>query len=150
MPTAYEQEIQRWRDARQRRLAAPDGWLTLVDRVVLAEGENQVAIGNITVEGGRAMFRARPGLEVRHGADVVHERELRSEEDGPPDTLTSGGRSYELYRRGDVLAVRTRDAAAPARAAFAGVDFFPIDPRWRIVARFERFDPPRHTQLAYD
>jgi uncharacterized protein (DUF1684 family) len=153
----YEREIARWRERRARRLQSPEGWLTLVDRRVLAEGDNELPLGTITIRGHEARLRVRPGAVVTLGEQplgggegAAGERLLRVEEDAPPESLWFEGRAYELFRRGDVFVVRVRDPNAPARLAFPGITHFPIDPRWRIVARFDRYQPPRHTMHEYD
>jgi uncharacterized protein (DUF1684 family) len=38
--------------------------------------------------------------------------------------------------------VRLKDAKSPARAKFTGLEYFPIDPRYRVVARFVPHDKP--------
>ena len=48
-----------------------------------------------------------------------------------------------LIRRGDKIGVRVKDSQSQARRSFHGLDYFPIDPSWRIEARFEPYDPPR-------
>jgi len=148
---AYVSEIDRWHERRAKRLQAPDGWLTLVDRQVLDEGDNELPLGTLTIRGHEARLRVRQGAAVTlEGQPVTGERVLRSEEGGPRETLWFDGRAYELFRRGEMLAVRVRDPAAPARRDFRGIDRYPVDPRWRIVARFDRYDPPRHTMHEYD
>jgi len=155
-PDDYERQIARWREARDRRLRSPDGWLTLVDRVVLEEGDNALPPGTFTIRGEEARFRARPGAAVTLAGQLLPaegpgaERVLRPDEGGPAETLWYEGRAYELFRRGDLHAVRVKDPEAPARHAFRGLDHYPVDRRWRIVARFDRFDPPRHTMHAYE
>jgi uncharacterized protein (DUF1684 family) len=122
--------------------------LTLVDRIVLDEGENELPIGTITLRDSQATLRARHGVTL--GGAPAGERVLRSDEGGPPDSLLFEGRIYELFRRGGAFAVRVKDPQAPALLAFAGLEYFPIDPAWRIVARWERYQPPRQTLHQFD
>jgi uncharacterized protein (DUF1684 family) len=144
----HRRSIELWREARVQRLRSPDGWLTLVDRVLLEEGDNQLPIGIITLEGGKARLRARP--EVTLNGAPAGERELRSDEGGPSDSLAFEGRVYELFRRGGAFAVRVKDPQAPALLQFSGLEYFPIDPTWRIVGRWERYQPPRQALHQYD
>jgi uncharacterized protein (DUF1684 family) len=134
----HARAVARWRQAREARLRAPGGWLSLVDRIALGEGENEVPIGTILVRGGEARFRARPDLAVTCAGLPVSERLLAADEGGGAahDVLLCEGRSYELVRREGSLAVRVKDPRSPALSRFRGLDFFPRDPRWRIVARF--------------
>lgn len=140
--------IELWRQQRVQRLRSPSGWLTLVDRIVLEAGDNQLAIGTITVRDGQARLRARAGVTL--DGQPVGERVLRSDEGGPPDSLRFEGRTWELFRRGEVFAVRVKDPQAPALQQFAGIDHFPIDRRWRVVARWERYQPPHTTLHQFD
>ena len=150
----YQSEIARWREGRVRRLRSPGGWLTLVERRVLAEGPTDVPFGTVTVHRGQARLRVRAGaavsIEGKALDDAGPERILRTDEDAPAETLTFEGRSYEVFRRGDVFAMRVKDPDAPALRTFGGLEYFPLNPDWRIVARFERYDPPRHTAHEYD
>jgi uncharacterized protein (DUF1684 family) len=149
-PATYEQEVERWRAARLARLVAPTGWLSLVDRVVLDPGDNDVGIGTATLAGGEVRFRAREGVAVTLRGQPVVEQVLAPDDGGAPDRLVSAGRTYELHRRGDFFAFRAKDPNAPARLGFPGLDHFPLDARWRIEARFERYEPPRETFHVYD
>jgi uncharacterized protein len=126
----HQRTILAWRQARQQRLRAPTGWLALVDRLPLAEGDNPLPFGTIAIAGATA----------RLGDRVLHE----------DDSIPHDGKSYELSRRGDEFALRVKDPSAAALTAFAGLDYFPIDLAWRVVARFERYQPPRETQHQYD
>ena len=148
MSDAYERSVLAWRELRAERLRGPTSWLTLVDRVVLEEGENELPLGTIELRAGVARLRARPGVTL--AGEPVEERVLRSEEGGPADLLLFEGRSYELYRRGDVFAVRTKDPQSPARLGCAGLEHWPIDPAWRIVARWQRYQPMHETVHQYD
>jgi uncharacterized protein (DUF1684 family) len=144
----YQRTIELWRERRVQRLRASDGWLTLVDRILLGEGDNELPIGTITLRDGVAELRARPGVTLHE--QPVARRVLRSDEGGPSDTLLFAGRSYELFRRGPVFAVRVKDPRAPALAAFAGLGHFPLDPSWRMAARWEPYRPPRQTVHQFD
>jgi uncharacterized protein len=150
-PAAWREDVEHWRQARLHRLQAPDGWLSLVDRIQLDEGDNPLDIGTATLSGGQVQFRAREGVNVTLLGAPVAELHWRADAEGTgPDRLESGGRRYELMRRGSVLVVRVRDPRAPSLLEFPGLEHFPIEPRWRVVARFERFDPPRTTRHHYE
>jgi uncharacterized protein len=149
---AHRQQVERWRRAREGRLQSPTGWLSLVDRVLLDPGDNSLPAGVFTLAGARVSFRPADGAAVTlAGQPVVTARELRTDAGGvPPDRLESGGRSYEVIRRGDVFAVRVKDPRSPALVGFRGLGYFPVDPAFRVVARFSRFDPPRTTRHTLD
>jgi uncharacterized protein (DUF1684 family) len=140
--------IELWREQRVQRLRSPSGWLTLVDRILIDPGDNELPIGTITLRDGVARLRARPGVTL--AGQPVGERVLRSDEGGPADSLSFEGRTYELFRRGEAFAVRVKDPQSPALRQFAGLAHFPIDPRWRVRARWQRHDPPHQTVHQFD
>jgi uncharacterized protein (DUF1684 family) len=129
-PDEHQRLVLAWRQARQQRLRSPTGWLALVDRLSLSDGDNPLPFGVVTVTGGTARLDGR----------------LLADE----EAIRHGGKVYELSRRGDQLSFRVKDPEAPALRAFTGLPYFPIDLAWRIVARFERFEPPRQVQHQYD
>ena len=55
---------------------------------------------------------------------------------GEPTLLELGDLRLCVIERGGRLAVRTWDTASPRRREFAGIDHWPVDPRWRLEARF--------------
>jgi hypothetical protein len=114
----YEDEIRGKRAAREARLAAEDGWLTVVDRHELEAGPNVLPFGTVDLTGGVARFGDR--VLATDVDAIVHE-----------------GLRYEYVERGGIHAIRVRDPQSPARTRFRGLDYFPIDPRWRIVARVD-------------
>jgi uncharacterized protein (DUF1684 family) len=143
-----------WRQKRIARLEAPDGWLTLVGLEWLEEGRNQLgsseqaevrfpakapaAIGTITRQGKELTLEPAPGVSLRVGDQVVSgPTRLVSDADGEPTTVTLGSLSFFVIERGDRYAVRIKDSESPVRAAFTGIDMYPVSPQWRVRARFE-------------
>jgi uncharacterized protein (DUF1684 family) len=129
--------VQRWRQARQERLLAPDGWLALVDRILLAEGDNATPVGVVRVGAGRAWLRARTDVEVSVNGEPAGECELHTEDDGALDRVAAGGLTYELSSIEGQLSLRVKDPRSAARRDFRGLSFFPTDLPWRRRARFE-------------
>jgi len=156
-----EAEIARWRASRRDRVAGPEGWLTVVGLAWLVEGSNPVGsdpddrvvlppsaagrFGSIEVRGSLAILRASEPFD--HEGRTVTELPLVPDDPGPPTVVRLGTVSFFVIRRDERLAVRVRDAEAPARKGFGGLEYFPVDPRWRVAARFEPFDPPRTLRL---
>lgn len=150
---AYFDEIESWRAGRIERLQRPDGWLTLVGLAWLQPGDNSVGsaagsvvelpasaparLGTIRVVGDEATFTAAPGVEVTSAGEPVPTVRLRSDRDGDPTVLTHGTVSFYAIGRNGRLAVRVKDSEAAARKRFAGIEHFPVDPKWRVEARFE-------------
>jgi uncharacterized protein (DUF1684 family) len=51
--------------------------------------------------------------------------------------------SWFVIERFGQYGVRLRDSAAPAFREFDGIDRYPTDAGWRILGRFEPYDPPK-------
>ena len=151
----YTEHIETVRRRRLERLTAPRGWLTLVGLEWLQPGENRVGAdpdadvvlrgvdapafaGTIVLTDATARFIPAPRADVTHDGRLLDEPlELRDDLEAEPTLLEIGTLSFHLIRRGDRLGIRVRDALAEARTGFAGLRYFPIDPSWRIEARFE-------------
>ncbi len=157
---AYRSEIEEWRASRLSRLTAEDGWPSVVGLFWLEEGENgfgsakdntvvlpppaPARMGTIVLENGRATVRVLPGVELTaDGKAVSAPRTLASDASESVTRLRSGTLLFYLIERAGKLAVRVKDSQSQARREFHGLDYFPIDPSWRLTARFEPYDPPR-------
>ena len=161
---AYHQQIVHWRQQRLQTLTAADGWLTLVGLIWLRPGGQtlgRAADNSIVLPVGPAhlgMFtltaddRVRLDLATDSGATVdgraVASVELRDDRDPRPSQVRFGTSSLTLLDRSGRKALRVKDSTATTRTAFRGLDYFPVDPSWRIEARFEPFVPVHHIELA--
>ena len=170
----YRSEIETWRQQRAEKLRRDDGWLTLAGLSWLDPGRNTFGsgpeakiplhgagvppiAGAIVLENGRARLEPAPGLRRAEAASAAQAgaaltadgrpagaSDLVSDENGSPTVLRIGTFSFFVIRRGEKLGVRVRDTESAARKNFKGLDYFPIDPGWRVTARFEPYTPPKH------
>jgi uncharacterized protein (DUF1684 family) len=164
----YRHEIEAWRAERVERLTAADGYLTLAGLFWLDEGDSSFGAGssNAIVLPAADGVPERAGV-LRLGADgaVTLEPEvdvalsldgqpvqpgqvLHSDTAGDPDVLHLGRLSLYVIARGDRLAIRVKDPESATRRGFAGLEYFPIDPAFRVTARLEAFDEPRPVSIA--
>jgi len=159
----YEDELNAERAARVGRLTAPDGWLSLIGLHFLAPGDNAVGsgpdnqivlaagparLGNVAVDAaGRARLQVTPGVEVRVNGAPVLSAELGDGRTGRPVTVTCGTVSFFVIERGGRLALRVRDTESRRRRDFAGIEYFPTDPAWRIEATWEPYERPREVPI---
>jgi uncharacterized protein (DUF1684 family) len=144
---AYEGEMRLFRAKRDAALRAEDGWLAASGLVVLSDGANHLEFGTITVRGDSVHFVARVSTLVLHRSAPIREAWIRPDQDD--DILYVGRTSHQLIRRGDTLAIRSRDPEALLRRAFQGSDWFPVDPSWRVYARAVPLERPRPLMLSY-
>lgn len=160
----YRREIETWRQRRAERLLRDDGWLTLAGLFWLDPGRNTFGsdpsakislrgsgvpptAGAIVLENGRARLEPAPGTALTADGRPAVAAPLVSDENGEPTVLRIGTFSFFVIRRGEKMGVRARDTESPARKNFKGLDDFPIDPGWRVTARFEPYSPQKHIPI---
>jgi uncharacterized protein len=159
--STWRAAVERERAAREARLRDPMGWLSLVglhwlqpgrqrfggstrNEIVLkpADGDVAAVAGVIEVTGSRVLLHPEPGAALTVGGrPIVDVVELADDEADTPTMLELASLRLVLIRRAGRLGLRVRDTAAPALRAFQSLDYFAIDPRWRISARLLRGAP---------
>jgi uncharacterized protein (DUF1684 family) len=147
-----------WHRDRLARLASEDGWLSLVGLEWLGEGANRVGrdpagevvysgfpadhLATLHVENG--VVRIEPAANLPEGVslhDLPADGVMTADTQGAPAVVRTGGVRFHIIERGGRLAVRIKDADAPARTGFKGIERFPVSETWRITAEFEPADP---------
>ena len=162
----YQQEIRDWQNRRLRKLTAADGWTTLVGLLWLEDGENSFGraasnrivmdypglpqqVGTFRVRGTQVSFSAAPDAPVMHaGQPVSNLGPLIDDAGGTPTLLNTGSVSFHLLERSGRLGIRVRDSAAATRVHFRGLEYFPIDEKWRLAARFEPYQPVKTVSIV--
>ena len=174
MTSEFEREHMAWRKARVARLTARDGWLSLIGKFFLEPGV-AVPVGSGAVEGvlvpashapaqlGRVELSDRrvvftpiapQGLSLQRAGSTAREPlsepvTLQSDAHGPGDRVLFGELQFDVMERADSFAVRVRDVSR-ANAEFDGIDYYPLDPSWRVTARLEPYTPERAIDLVYE
>lgn len=160
---ALAEETEQWHADRLERLTAGDGWLSLVGLEWLDEGPNRVGgdpdgevvyagfpadhIATVFVRDGSVRIEPAPlpaGLSLE---GVPEGGTLIKDTDGPPTVVSIGGIRFHVIERDGRLALRIKDANAPTRTGFAGIERYPVDPSWRITARFEPPSEPATIEM---
>jgi len=153
--SGYQQEIAQWRAEREAKLKADDGWLTVVGLHWLHEGVNTVGsdpnadaplpaslparVGTITLSKGKVHFK--PGSGVR-----LKEMDLKTDVTEQYDRLALGRVKFFVIERETKFGVRVKDNDSEARKKFAGLRWYPVDPSWKIKAKFI----PSPHQVSFD
>lgn len=161
----WETEADQWRARRLAALLRDDGWLTLIGLEWIETGSNRVGsspknevvirsasvpkwLGVIVVEqmprlsgGEQVHAKARfvpnaSGTVFLDGEPVDEPLVMHTDAEEDTTILTSGTTQFHLIERGDRLGVRIKDSKAAALLDFAGLEYYPFDPDWRIEGRF--------------
>ncbi len=159
---AYRKQIEDWRAKRVERLKSPNGWLSLVGLEWLKEGANTVGsakdnaiviakapphLGTVVLDRGRATMSLDPrATEAKIDGEKKPGAELVDDSHEKPTTVSFGTTNFYLIKRDDKFGLRIKDADAPTRTHFAGIENFDIDPSWRIEAKWEVYNPPHEIE----
>lgn len=167
---AYKTQIEKWQSDRLADLTKKDGWLSLVGLFWLSEGENKFGsdpknavvlpkgkapgvAGSLWLEKGHVRLTARrdagisvasPLGEVKSDVGPITTLALKDDnDDAGPTILELGSLLINIVKRGDRIGVRVKDTESRTLREFKGLEYYPIDPKWRIEARFEPYQPQR-------
>jgi len=159
--SAYKKEIETWQSDRLATLTKQDGWLTVIGLDWLKEGESRfgsdpanairlpkdrapLVAGTLWLEAGQVRMASHPAIEITAGGIPVTSLALKDDtEKGGPTVLKFGTLLLNIIKRGDRVGVRVKDTDSRTRREFKGLEYYPIDPKWRIEARYEPYQPPK-------
>ena len=145
---SYDTSIQEWRERREAALKADDGWLTVAGLFWLKEGDNttgSAASSDIRLERGPAKI----GVFQHHGATTIFQPAAGVRIDAPagelrPDTGLIRFDDYTMFviHRGERDAIRLKDKRSKFRREFTGLHWYPVNPDYRVVAKFVSYKKP--------
>jgi len=158
---AYQKEVETWRQQRADRLRGPTGWLSLVGLEWLKEGKNTLGsapdnsivlakwpahLGAVVLDKGKATVQIDKQADATIDGAKKTEAALVDDSKENKTVVATGSVSFYLVERGDRFGLRIKDSEAPTRVNFVGLDYFDIDPGWRIEAKWEAYDPPHEVE----
>ena len=160
----YIKEINEWDTKRVTRLKADDGWLNLVGRFWLKQGESTFGsasdndiivessklpehIGSFVFEDTIVTFKAKDGVDVLHNGNPVKEIVLVDDQKKDITVLQIGSIKFNLIIRDTLYGIRFRDLNSELVKNFKGIERFPIDESWKINAKFEAYNPAKEIEV---
>lgn len=161
--TDYIKQIEQWRTQRLARLTAPDGWLSLIGlhwlkpgaNTVGSAGDNDVVLNIGPAHLGTITWSAdgKPRIALAEGSGALIDgkplasAELLDDSHDAPTRVAFGTASFYLIDREGRKGLRVKDPEAPTRTHFLGLDAFPVDPSWRIEAKWFPFEPAHTLEI---
>src|SRR5882762_7974835 len=157
----YKAELEKWQNDRLTNLKKQDSWLTLVGLYWLKEGENKfgsnaansVALpkdkapdvaGSFWLDKGHVHLAALQSANITVDGKPATALDLKDDnDDNGPTILKRGTLIINIVKRSDRIGVRVKDSQAAARLQFKGLEYFPTDPKWRVEARLEPYQPAK-------
>lgn len=162
----HAQQIRAFRAQRVKDLVAEDGWLTVIGLEWLETGDNRIGtapdndivlpggpahLGVVTVTAaGETSIVLDPAADATiDGRKLLQARLVDSEENYHHSTVVRYGvHNFYIVDRDGRKGLRLKDNENPDRKNFSGLEYFDIDPSWRIEADWVPLNPPREMQIA--
>lgn len=157
----YRSEESKWRQERENRLKADSGWLTVAglywldegrtpfgtgesNPIRLPEGSAPADCGSFTRTDSTVALKVAPGVSILLNGEPVLDRVLHTDHsaDGP-DILKLGRLSMHVIVRGDRYGIRLKDLESPMRKEFTHLDWYDVNPEYRIEGKWVAYDPPK-------
>ncbi|MBF6024351.1 DUF1684 domain-containing protein [Lysobacter niastensis] len=152
---AFAAEEKSWRDERVAKLTQPDGWTSLIglhwidpgSHYIGSDADNGVRLalgpehlGLLHMKSGQMRFVPERGAALTlDGAPLTGTAALRSDDDpaGPSKLGFDEGKGVAtVIKRGDRYALRVKHADAATRTGFKGIDYWPLDSKWKVTGHF--------------
>jgi uncharacterized protein len=153
VPDSYRHEIEAFHRHREDQLTSDGGWLSVAGLFWLKPGANRFGAdrsnelvlpasapahaGTFWLEAGVVRVEAAPGAPLTLAGRPVMKQTLRADSGGAdPDVLALGPLTLQIIERSGRLGVRLKDKDRAERKHFKGLVWYPVNPAYRIVARF--------------
>lgn len=159
----YIKSVQEWQTKRLQNLKSENGWLNLVGLYWLKKGQNPFGsneANNIVFPkdapefiGTFSLYKGTLSVEINKDVDVfindslLKEHEVFTDAEDNTTMFKTGNFRWYIIKRGDRYGIRLRDLKSPLIDQITEIPSFPIDPKWRIKAKFEKFDTPKEIAI---
>jgi len=147
----YEKEMAAFRQIRIDSLKHENGYLNLSGLFWLKEGENTIGadpkndfnfpaehsdsfLGKIILNKGVVTFKSNQANQVFSSGQAVTDMIIF--QDKKVVVLEHKSLRWFIIKRGEKFAIRLRDLDGEYVRNFKGITYFPLDPSWRIIAKF--------------
>lgn len=163
-PAALEADVLAWRDSRLASLMSPTGFLNLAglfwldsktasfgsspDNDLVFPASADARIGRFRVTADGVVMEPEEGSIVLANGEPVGNILVADDTTENPVMITHGSLAWTVIKRDGRYAVRLRDFEHPALASFPPLQYFPIDPSWRVEATLERYAEPRRVDVG--
>jgi uncharacterized protein (DUF1684 family) len=163
---AYQNEINAWHANRvETQLVGDNGWLNLAglywlnegfntfgsdpsNNVVFPEGKMAANAGTFVVQQGKVTMEVNEGVEIFHDSIAVNHEVIHIPDSSFYPVMSYGSLEWLIIDRSGKLGVRVRDLDSEAVKKFTGVERYPIDPKWRVEASWEKYEPIKYIDIT--
>jgi uncharacterized protein (DUF1684 family) len=153
-----------WQKQQDESMRAPDGWLTIAglywlvegpntfgasseNKIQLPEGSAPPVVGTFFYRSGKVAFETLEGVPLLLNDKSVAQGDLRTDVEGEPDVLAIHDLRMWIIARDGRHAVRLRDLNHSAWKNSHPLEFFPPDPKFKILADFIPHSEPMSIEV---
>ena len=157
-----QKDLMQWRQDREQRLKAEEGWLTVVGLDWLKEGENSVGsafdsdvglpsggpkkLGSLNLKEGQVSLTLSSAKGVKiDGRPAKQDKvyELKTDADEKYTAVTYGDVKFYIIKRKNGLGVRIKDNNSKARRKFRGLNWYPGQEEMVVKAKWIPYKKPK-------
>ncbi|HEY7406614.1 MAG TPA: DUF1684 domain-containing protein [Candidatus Angelobacter sp.] len=158
---AYRRSVEQWRAERLKLVTSDEGYLTYAALIWLREGRNTFGSapdnnavlpspmpphgGYLDLYGDKITVHVNSGVPITMAGKPVETAELQ------PDEMESrmflGDLTFYVHHTGTRYALRLKDKNNKLRKEFTGQRWYPIDPAYRVRARFVPYPSEREVDV---
>ncbi len=160
----YAADTKAWRIKRLDAIAGPDGWSTLAGlfwldsaRYTIGSGDastiklpsdnTPASLGTLTIDGSTVRFAAARGAHVVSDSTVIDTITMASDKSVKTTVLGAGSVTYHVIERGGRMALRVKDSSYVLRREFKGLEYYPLDTAFRVLAHLKPHAAPRTLRI---
>ena len=159
----YIKSVHEWQEQRLQSLKSENGWLNLVGLHWLKEGQNPFGsneanniifpekapgfIGTIILYKGNISISVDKDVSVYVNDSLITERIINTDMEDNTTLFRMGSFRWHIIKRGDKYGIRLRDLESPVIEQFTELPSFPINLKWRVEAKFEKFESPKEIAI---
>jgi uncharacterized protein (DUF1684 family) len=155
---AYQRDIQKFRAEEVQDLKS--NWLLLAglfwlkpgansfgtassNAIVLPAGTAPAKAGVFELSGGEVTLKMEPGGAATIDGLPVPTARLQPDTSGKATVVALGRLRMHVIKRGERVGIRLKDLQNPALRKFTALQFYPIDPAYRVIATWVPSDGKR-------
>lgn len=149
---SYESEIIEWRKERIDNLTAPISWSSLIGLNWLSEGENSFgsakaaniklpkgapeSVGNFIYKADSILLNPEQAIVIKNGDMIINSERIYTDAEEGNQTLNLNQYYFTAIKRNEKVGIRVWDTLHHARTLYKQLDYFPIDPKMNVAAKF--------------
>jgi len=159
----YVKSIKQWHEKRAARLKTETGWLNLAGLYWLREGKNTFGsakdndiifpenapahIGTFILNDSSVSVKISPGVEVTADSQKITDMRLNDDLTDSSTVLQLNQFRWFVINRNGKYGIRLRDLNAPLVKEFKGIETYPVNEKWKVEAKFEKYPSPKVIEI---